>query len=355
MYRERYGGGSRSHTRTTKRAGAPAELQYAELAKGPAVVGSPRVDPSLFVCAMHLKSSALRSDADTIRLVSTLSHTNIKTVFSIAHDREPGVGYAHGDFSSEIPYVASLKPRVLALDYNWCQMNYIRSKDRYNVNWFTGKVQSAMERSGAAVFLLPNFIVYNEPKYDYMWQLFSGTGQRILELDRPVESFANYNRRKGVFKLKYFMISRAEAEKMHPLVYGTIQADKQLRRTGNEGRTWEVHQRYVHPDKAFFVFFPADKEEAHVRAYLQQLCGTRGRTYRSAVDLTYDKRRIIELLNQGYGIVLNQQDRTLFSINGEQFPRTVRTTDDLLNFAYNNIAYQPRSGGRVTGNNRGRY
>lgn len=254
-----------------KSSSGKRSLEYATLDSKHGIVSSKGAGTSLFVCAMHFKASAIRRDADSIRLFSMMRHTGAQSVFSIAHDEEPGVGYTQGDFSSRIPYVGVLKPNILCLDYNWCPIEYIRNRHRYNTNWFTGKVHNAMQESGAELFLLPNFIVYNEPKFDYMWRLFSGTAKSILELPKQIESFEKYNEKSGVLKMKYFMISRQEAETMHPLVRGTILADEQLQCTRNGGRGWAVHQKYVHPSKAFFVFYPAHKSEQDARSYLKKV------------------------------------------------------------------------------------
>ena len=225
-----------------------------------------------FVCAMHYDVRKKDTDADSIRLHSMFMTTNVSHVFSIAHLSGRNPGYAMGDFSDNIPYMSEMKPDIIALDYNWSQLEYVRNPQRYNTNWFVGKIHTAMETSDAEVFLLPNFIIVGDPKNNYMYDLFSGNGKKALALDYDVESFEMFNASQKNFKLNVFTISREESKIYHPLVKATVSAQSKLKESKNEGRSWEVHQHYVHPQKAFFVFHKTNKSELEIRTYLKNIC-----------------------------------------------------------------------------------
>ena len=227
---------------------------------------------TFFVCAMHFDRDST-SDADSIRLNAMLRHTHVDAVFAVGMVCQARAGYAQGDFSKRIPYVSSMRPSIIALDYNWSQVEYVRRCDRYNVNWFTGKIQAAMTESGARVFILPNFIQYANIDNNYMLELFEGRAMfGSLALSKDVQSFAAYNadkKRRECDLLHCFFISREESETLHPLVSASICAEDDLARRGKGNKGWRINKNYVHPEKAFFVFHrPTDSEE-DIKHYLK--------------------------------------------------------------------------------------
>lgn len=246
-------------------------LTYASL-RGRLTVDDVPDGVCLFVCAMQFEPLKVERDADSIRLMRVLEKTRIDAIFSIGRVPMRHSGYSNGDFSARIPYMSELRPHIVALDYNWCPLEYVRSPDRYNANWFTGKIQSAMLESNAEIFILPNFIVFDAPQFGYMSELFEGNGQRALSLERPVESFDSYNRsRRTPLELACFTITRKEAAAVHPLVRATILAEGELHDTRNSTRGWSVQQKYVHPDAAFFVFHRPQRRASEVFAHLESL------------------------------------------------------------------------------------